>query len=325
MRVLVTGSSGFVGAALVRSLARAGFSGYAVSRKAIPDLPERWVWMDREILLGGRSNHLPSPPDWVVHLEVKHHVTDPGPADLDEFERVNCAGTKLWLEWCSAKGVKRFVYFSSIKAVGDAPYIQDESTQLLPSTAYGRSKRGGEECVRQWAREDGERAGLILRPAVIYGPGSKSNIASMIRAIDRSYFFLVGRNGNVKSLVSIATVISAVEYLIRRAPPGVAVYNLADRESYEVREIAAMIRRQLGKTGAARSLPLAIAHLGALAGEGLRRVTGRSLPLTCPRLKALTETTHFSCQKLMDTGFVHPQSTEEGLRAMVDWYHRIKT
>jgi hypothetical protein len=36
------------------------------------------------------------------------------------------------------------------------------------------------------------------------------------------------------------------------------------------------------------------------------------------------ETTHFSCEKLLKSGFIHPQSTDEGLAEMVGWYQQTQ-
>ena len=319
MNVLVTGSSGFVGESLVRELALAGIVGVAVSRRKQTELPVGWSWVDRDECLAGQTA-LGTTPQWVIHLEVKHHVPNPVPAELSEFDAVNCVGTQRWLDWCSSRGVRRFVYFSSIKAIGDAPTVQDETAGTEPSTPYGLSKRRGENCVRQWAEADPTRTVLILRPAVIYGPGSTANIASMVRGIDRGYFLLAGRNENVKSLVSLRNVVAAVMHLLAHNVPGVAVYNLVDRESYSVRAITEMVSRQLGRPGAPPTLPLGLARVVAAIGDLVERLTGRSVPLSRARLRALTETTHFSCARLLATGFRHPQATEEGLAELVAWY-----
>ena len=178
--------------------------------------------------------------------------------------------------------------------------------------------------VRAWAAGSKQRSALILRPAVIYGPANTANVFSMVRGLDRGLFYLVGRNDNVKSLVSIGNVVAAVAHLLRDPKPGVHVYNLVDRESFSVRQIAEMVAAELGRPGPVRSIPPALAWLGAETGELCRRLTGRSLPLTRSRLKAMQETTHFSAEKLMSTGFVHPQTTQEGLREMVAWYLSAK-
>jgi nucleoside-diphosphate-sugar epimerase len=72
-------------------------------------------------------------------------------------------------------------------------------------------------------------------------------------------------------------------------------------------------------------LPLPVARGIARFGDAFLRVTGKNFPLTSSRLEALLETTHFSCEKLLATGFRHPQSTEEGIGEMVAWYKSRST
>ncbi len=319
MCIAITGASGFVGPRLVNDLARAGHNGYAIARREVKDLPPGWIWLSRDRALSGRefaNGGLPS-PDWVIHLEVKQHVDAPTADDHAEFQRVNVDATRAWLQWCDRVGVQRFTCFSTIKAVGESRHCQDEMADAPPSGPYGKSKRQAEELVRLWAAESAERTAVILRPAVIYGPANQANILAMTRAIDRGIFLLVGRNDNVKSIVSAKNLVAAVVHVIRIAGPGLALYNVVDRESYTVRDLADMMSRALGKKRGPRSLPVLIAYIAALVCEGFKRVTGRSLPLTKSRLRALLETSHFSAQK-----FIHPQSTEQGLEEMITWYRR---
>jgi hypothetical protein len=69
---------------------------------------------------------------------------------------------------------------------------------------------------------------------------------------------------------------------------------------------------------------MALAGVVAAISDTIERLTGRSLPLSRSRLRALTETTHFSCGRLKATGFRHPQSIEAGLEEMVAWYREQK-
>jgi nucleoside-diphosphate-sugar epimerase len=320
MRLVVTGASGFVGRPLGRELARAGHTGVVVARRECDPPGAGWEWRERDALL-----HAPAGgdvPAALVHLEVKQHVVAPTPADCAEFERVNVQGTQDWLRWCTERGVRRFVYFSTIKAVGDTDRCQDETADSLPSTPYGRSKREGENLVLAWAAADPARSALVLRPAVVYGPGNTANVFSMVRAIDRGAFFLAGQNENIKSLVSLRNLCAAVSFLLSREQKGARIFNLVDRESFPVRRIAGMIADQLGRKRKPPTLPLPLVRWAARTGDVVGRLTGRNLPLNSPRLRALLETTHFSAEKLKAAGFIHPQSTEEGLAEMIAWYRR---
>jgi len=321
MNVIVTGASGFVGRRLCRDLAAAGISGIAVSRRPIDSLPPGWQWRERAALLAERDSVAVG--DVVVHLEVKHHVATPNRSDCAEFTRVNVEGTEEWLRWCDDRSIARFIYFSSIKAVGASDCCQDEAVEAEPATPYGQSKREGERRVRRWA-EQAERRALILRPAVVYGPGSTANIFAMVRAIDRGVFFFAGENVNVKSLVSLRNVTAAVVYLIPRLSAGCNIFNLVDRTSCTVREIATAVTQELGRPQLPRTLPLSLLRPTAALGDFLKRVGSNLFPINSARLDALIETTYFSPEKLTSTGFVHPQTTREGLREMVAWYREAK-
>lgn len=326
MRVLVTGSSGFVGQALVNHLAAAGIVGYAVSREGKAPVPAGWRTFPREAALDGGALQAVGapPPDWVIHLEVKQHVDAPTAADIADFEKINVRGTQRWLDWCAQAGVYRFMLFSTIKAVGESQQPQDDDATTPPSTPYGKAKRRGEESVQQWTKGDARREGVILRPAVIYGPGNRANIFSMVEGIDRRRFLHVGKNENIKSLVSIGNVVAAVQFLLgRQQVPGSIVYNLVDAQSYSVRAIAEIASSALGAPKP-RSIPLFLARCLIGANGPIAALTGRSLPLTKSRLKALLETTHFLPNRLVGSGFLHPQSTHDGLVEMVKWYRLME-
>ena len=112
MRLVVTGSAGFVGCHLVPALAHYGCDGVAVSRSAIETLPPGWSSLERSAVLEGRA--VVQGAAWVMHLEVKQQTSFSTREDLMEFQRVNVEGTQTWLEWCSRNDVRGFVYFSTI-------------------------------------------------------------------------------------------------------------------------------------------------------------------------------------------------------------------
>lgn len=328
--IIVTGASGFVGKQLVSHLAKAGLTGIATSRSRCVDLPNGWTWRMRQEML--ESGAEPGEKNRVlIHLEVKHHVQQPTEAELQAFQTVNVDGTRAWLSFCERQSIHRVVYFSSIKAVSNSderPCSQsarnskplDETAGTVGSTPYGRSKWEAEQLISRWAQENSKRSALIVRPAVVYGPGNTANLYAMVDAIAKGRFLLIGSNDNVKSLVSLTNLCAAIVHLLPRTRPGVEAFNIVDRESFSVRELASIMARELGVRWTGRSVPLPVAKAAARLGDFISVLARRQFPLTSPRFAALTETTHFSCQKLVYTGFQHPETTAEGIAAMVKWY-----
>ena len=319
MRFLVNGSSGFVGGALVQLLSEQGHEGMAVSRKGLSRVPENWEEKRREEVLR-KGRNFPLNIDVLVHLEVLHHVEKPSSFDDQLFRSVNVDGLQDWLDWCDKHSVAKIIYFSSIKAVQGAGHALGEEADGPGESAYGVSKWQAERLVREWAEDGRGRSALILRPAVIYGPGNTANIYSFVSAIHRGRFVLVGGSLNIKSIVSLKNVVNAVSYLSERMTIGVQTYNLVDRENYSLAALASLISEALGKRGRIYSIPVFLAKILAYCGDFLESVFCWKAPLTTARLKALLEHTEFSCRRLVETGFKHKQSTQVGLQELVRWY-----
>jgi UDP-glucose 4-epimerase len=276
-----------VGRGLLPLLAARGHTGIATGRTVPSDLPPGWIGAARDRVLGDAAE-IPR-PDGIIHLEVKQHVPRPSAADVAEFDRVNVGGTRAWLDWAGRHGVGRFVFASSIKAVAPSTQPQFEDAPLEPDTPYGLSKARAETLVSEWAAADASQAAVILRPAPVYGPGNEANLAAFVRQIRAGRPCLVGSGATRKAIVSRANLAAALEFALVQARPGVEVFNVSDRETPSLAELARLI--------------------AALAG--------RDMPLTSARLKAIEETSVFPCDKLVAAGFRHPQTTREGLAEMI--------
>jgi UDP-glucose 4-epimerase len=316
MRILVTGSRGFVGRGLLPYLAARGFGGIATGRETPAGLPNGWNGATRTAVLGGTSDA--EPLDTVVHLEVKQHVPRPSATDEADFDHVNVGGTREWLDWAARKGVGRFVFVSTIKAVASAAAPQTEAAPVRPNTPYGRSKAAAEHLVREWAAADPSRQGVILRPAPVYGPGNEANLAAFVRQIVAGKPCLIGRGETQKSVVSRTNLAAAIAFAAAHTAPGCEVYNVSDRDTFTLAALARLIA-ELAGARPPKSIPAFLAAAAAPVGDLIENVTGREFPLTTARLRAIRETSAFPCDKLVAAGFEHPQTTRDGLAEMLAW------
>ncbi|MFM8434768.1 MAG: NAD-dependent epimerase/dehydratase family protein, partial [Planctomycetia bacterium] len=272
MNILVTGATGFVGRGLLPLLAARSHTGVATGRTAPADLPAGWIGAARDRLLTDAAD-IPR-PDAIIHLEVKQHVPRPTAADVAEFDRVNVGGTRAWLDWAARHGVGRFVFASSIKAVAPSTRPQHEDAPLEPDTPYGLSKAHAETLVHEWAADDASRAAVILRPAPVYGPGNEANLAAFVRQIRAGRPCLVGSGDTRKAIVSRTNLAAALEFAAVHARPGVDVFNVSDRETPSLAELARLIAG-LADGPPPRHVPEFAARLLAPVGDLVSRLTGR--------------------------------------------------
>ena len=152
--ILVTGASGFIGTALCRHLVRQGRRVVGVVRRPSAKLPagvERRVIPD--IGLATDWSGQLGDVDTVIHLAARVHVMrERAVSPLYAFRYVNTYGTRKLAKACVAQGVRRLVYISSVKALGDgrpdgSPYRDDDVP--APTDAYGQSKLEAERVVEE--------------------------------------------------------------------------------------------------------------------------------------------------------------------------------
>lgn len=188
--VFVSGAGGFVGSRLCQRLRTSGqrvisgIRGPAAAGAAggscvqIDDIAGFKNW--RATLRG---------VEVVVHLAGRAHCLRRSEARLiEEFRRVNvAASTELF---CASRdaGVRRFVFASSIGVHGTRtdtrPFRETESVN--PTEPYAQSKWEAEEALRALAAYDGPEL-VIVRPALVYGPGAKGNFLRLMRLVDSGW------------------------------------------------------------------------------------------------------------------------------------------
>jgi len=133
--VLVTGAEGFIGRRMLSALKAAGVRSVGLDRcEPQHASADSWVVAD---ITADRPIELPAGIDAIIHLAGKAHALAEVAQDVDEYFRINTEGTRRMLEAAQRAGVRAFVLFSTVKAVGEA------LTEVAGSEERGASRRSG--------------------------------------------------------------------------------------------------------------------------------------------------------------------------------------
>ena len=273
MTVLVTGANGFVGRALCAALRDAGRRVRGIVRLPAGNAA---VYGCDEIIAGDICDGL----DWsralkgidsVVHLAGRAHVTrDSTPDPLAAYRRVNVDATRRLARAAADCGVRRCVFLSSIKVNGEKTTGRafSASDAPCPEDHYAISKREAEETLWRTSQESGLEI-VVLRPALVYGPGVKGNFLKLMNVIARGWPLPLGSIDNRRSLVYVGNLADAIILSLEHPAAAGKTYLLADDEGISTPDLIRSTARALGKPP--RLLPFAPALL-KLAGM----VTGQS-------------------------------------------------
>ncbi|RMH50763.1 MAG: NAD-dependent epimerase/dehydratase family protein [Zetaproteobacteria bacterium] len=310
MRVLITGVTGFIGRELARQCREAGWEVVGTSRSPAEIEGVRW-----------RRWELRSPPDpalfdgveSIFHLAGKAHALAERRQERDEYDALIVEATGRLLDAARAAGVRRMVYFSSVKAAGMRPGLMRADDPAPPETPYGAAKRAAERLLLAQQRVEP----VILRPAMVYGPTDKGNLPRMIRAIARRRFPPLPACGNRRSMIHVADVARAAMLLATHPGAAGTVFIATDGEEYAIEQITQWIYDALGRPAPRLRLPLPLLTAAASLGDAIGAVTGRRPPLDSAALDKLIGDARYDSGPLRALGFAPQRTLKEAMAEIV--------
>lgn len=233
---------------------------------------------------------------------------------LHDFRRVNADASRMLAEAAAAAGIKRFIYFSSIAALGPGEDLPDDAVPA-PVTAYGRSKLEGELALKEISARTGLNL-LILRPSMIYGRGSRP-WEELFASVRRGWLPVPGTAANAFSVCCLQNLLDAALLAAEKAPPG-AAFNVSEGAP-ALRELLLTAGELLGRPP--RLLPLPPPMLRAVSGllDGGLALAGLAMPgfVGADKTRVLEACASWShrCEGLRELGWRPALSTREGLAA----------
>ena len=298
--VLVTGASGFIGKALCEKLKYKNTT-IRVMLRNIADGP--WD----EVIVGDVSKQLPEElmidVDTIFHLAGKAHALSETSPDEKEYFQVNTEGTRKLLESSRAAGVRRFIFISSVKAMGEGgERVQDETDECRPMTPYGKSKLAAERLVLEGGYVPEP---VVLRLSMVYGPTSKGNLPRMIKAVANRRFPPVPEVGNKRSMVHVDDVVQAALLAAEKPEPISGTYIVTDGQVYSTRQMYELVCEALDKPVSRLAVPRGMLVVMAAVGDLIGKLRGKRFIFDSDSLEKLLGSAVYSTDKIEnELGFV---------------------
>lgn len=258
MNIVITGTTGFVGSALLPALSQ-HHQTHAITRTEFGDLLPTTDYT-------AALTHA----DVVIHLAARVHIMHDTAADpLEAFRRTNTAGTLNLARQAATAGVRRFIYLSSIKVNGEHTQPRQPFTAPMASTPlshhsssspstfgrgaggegldpYAQSKQEAEQALRELARETGMEV-VIMRPPLVYGAGVKGNFKSMMNWINKGIPLPLGSIHNYRSLVALPNLIDLITTCIDHPAAANQTFLVSDGEDLSTTDLLRRLSLALGK------------------------------------------------------------------------------
>lgn len=263
MKVLVTGASGFVGRTLCPFLELRGDEVVQAVRR---------VTSPRHTLVG----EVDSSTNWrtvlegveaVVHLAARVHIMHDGPNAEVQYDRVNHWGTVNLAMQAAEVGVRRFVFVSTVKVLGESGSFSGRSVPA-PGDAYSLSKWEAEKALRTVAQNTGLEV-AILRPPLVHGPGVGANIARLSSWVKRGIPLPFGAVSNQRSLLGVANLAHAIGCLLTHPNAVGKTYLLSDGVPVSTSELIRLLAQALGVRPRLFPVPPELLQgMGKLLGRG---------------------------------------------------------
>ncbi len=321
----ITGASGFIGRELSRQALLQGYRVRGVVRDAIQPLPDG---VERSLIEGlddcAGLEHAFAGASAVVHLAGRVHLLGAtGPEALPAFRRDNVEGTRNVVQAMAAANVRRLVFASSIKVMGEeSPSPYTDSSVPSPVDPYGISKLEAEAVIRE-AGDHGAVEATILRLPLVYGPAATANVRRLVSLVARGIPLPFSGVRNQRSLVYLGNVAHAMLCVLKSAAAAGETFFVDDGEPISTPDLLHLIGEMMGRPARLFYCPGVFLHLMGGIGDLLGKVI--PMPISSAEVQRLTGSLAVDTQRLERvTGCRPPSTTRDGWRATVQWFQHAR-
>jgi len=223
MKILVTGSNGYLGSSFINNYkAKYFFEKFSLLNQRLDDI---------------NFNEI----DVVLHCAALVHQKVEQP--YEKYQEINVDYPLKLSKLAKQNGVKQFVFISTIAVYGEEKEKLDENTICNPIIAYGKSKLEAEKELLKL--NDDNFVVSIIRPPMVYGKDAPGNIDSLIKLVKKLPIIPLGGIENKRSFISIQNLCHIIDEVIIQQKAG--IFLASDDESLSTTRLIELIAKNLDK------------------------------------------------------------------------------
>lgn len=321
-KILVTGSNGFIGQSLIKSLLKKNKSVRGTVRSNISlsanneieyiyinDINNKTNWNESLINI-----------DTIIHCAGRVHSmkTKKKQGEQKIYHSVNVDGTKQLAEQAAEAKIRRLIFLSSIKVNGENTCNDDKDQHLnkkkivfshndlvSPNGLYAKSKLEAEKALWTISSRTGLEV-VVVRLPLVYGHGVKGNLARLIKLVKLGIPLPLSIIKNKRSMIGLDNLIDLLINCIDHPEASGKTFLASDGKDLSTPDLIRLIALSMGKKANLFPLPVfMLKFLGSILGrrEEINRLVG-SLKID----KSYTK-------KILN--WIPPLSVEEGIRRMI--------
>ena len=239
-KILITGSTGFIGRHLIADLLanRSDVKLVAALRDKKSDLPAQV----EQCVVGDFLEN----PDWKQALkgcDCVIHLAAHTSADKNNIYKLNVDLTQDLVTSSIQAGIKRFIFLSSIKVLGDtalAPLSEQDPPK--PEDEYAQSKLQAENKIKTLTNNSGMTY-TIIRPPLVYGAGVKGNFQKLIQLVKMPLALPLGHIQNKRTLCAVNNLTDFILLCLKHERAENETFCVGDKESLSTNELLGLLAR----------------------------------------------------------------------------------
>lgn len=323
MKILITGATGFVGWNFLKRLRESQIKTVCLVRKESKNLG-KLEQFDTELRFcdleksGTLDGNLFKDIDFVYHFAGSVFGKT-----RKELYRTNVDGTENLFHAIRHTPVRRFVFLSSLAAVGPVGLddIITEETIPHPISWYGRSKLEAERRLRNLVHDVGKEI-CIVRTPLIYGEGlsNQSRLALFIDKIRDGSFKFIGGGKNKVCLCQLDNLIDFLLKVLELDGVSFKVFHIADSAVITMKELANLISEHIGVKLPSGSIPISVAQAIGFLLDLIGKAVPIKYDMTLERVREFAGNWRIDLTKAKKWGYEPKEDWKEQLLATVSWH-----